>query len=288
MINEREINALVKLLDDNDQEVFRHVHDKLMSLGIDVVPTLEEAWTADLNPTTHERLEEIIHGIQFDALVKEWKLWLSKESPDLLTGAFLMSKYFYPDANFDDVRIRLQKIRQSIWLELNYNQTPLEQIQIFNQVFYNYHSFKGQQVSSDYFDYCINHVLESKKGCSISVGIVYQILANELNLPVYGVTLVRHYILAFCKKTIFDFNAELYLEREIMFYINPINKGSIFSRNEIKDYIEKLDAEQHDEFFVPADNLSILKEMLRNLIGIAEEKKETERVNELEYLLKLF
>ena len=235
MSNEREINALIKLLDDNDQEVFRHVHDKLMSFGIDVVPALEEAWTADLTPITHERLEEIIHGIQFDSLVKEFKLWLSKESPDLLTGSFLISKYFYPDANIDDVRIRLQKMRQSIWLELNYNQTPLEQVQIFNQVLYNYHSFKGQQVSSDYFDYCINHVLETRKGCSMSVGIIYQILANDLNLPVYGVTLMRHYILAFCKKTIFDFNTELYLEREVMFYINPINKGSIFSRNEIKD-----------------------------------------------------
>jgi len=288
MTNEREINALIKLLDDNDQEVFRHVHDKLMSFGIEVVPTLEEAWTADLTPTTHERLEEIVHGIQFDSLVKEFKLWLSKESPDLLTGSFLISKYFYPDASMDDVRIRLQKIRQSIWLELNYNQTPLEQIQIFNQVFYNYHNFKGQQVSSDYFDYCINHVLENRKGCSMSVGIIYQILANDLNLPVYGVTLMRHYILAFCKKTIFDFNTELYLEREVMFYINPINKGSIFSRNEIKDYINKLDAEQLDEFFIPSDNLSILKEQLRYLIDIAEEKKEKERVDELSYLLKLF
>ncbi len=288
MSNEREINALIKLLDDNDQEVFRHVHDKLMSYGIDVVPTLEEAWTADLNTTTHERLEEIIHQIQFDALVKEWKLWLSKESPDLLTGAFLIAKYFYPDAQIDDVRIRLQKIRQSIWLELNYNQTPLEQIQIFNQVFYHYQNFKGQQISSDYFDYCINHVLENKRGCAVSVGIVYQILANDLNLPVYGVTLMRHYILAFCKKNIFDFNTELYLEREVMFYINPINKGSIFSRSEIKDYIDKMKIDQHDEYFVPSDNLSILKEQLRYLIEIAEEKKETERADELQYLLKLF
>ena len=64
MTNEREINALIKLLYDNDQEVFRNVHDKLMSLGVEVIPTLEEAWTLDLNPTTHERLEDIIHQIQ--------------------------------------------------------------------------------------------------------------------------------------------------------------------------------------------------------------------------------
>src|ERR1043165_1864407 len=285
---DREISALIQLLDDTDQEVLRHVHEKLMSYGPDVIPKLEEAWTTDLNPTTHERLEEIIHQIQFDSLVKEWKLWLSKETPDLLTGAFLLSKYYYPDASFDEVQKRLQKMRQSIWLELNYNQTPLEQVQIFNQVFYNYHNFKGQQASTDYQDFCINHVLENRKGNSMSVGIIYQVLANDLNLPVYGVNLIRHYILAFCKHTIFDFNTEDNLEREVMFYINPINKGSIFSRNEIKDYLEKMKVDPYNEYFVPTDNLSILKEEIKYLIELAEGQNETDRVKELQYLLGLF
>ncbi|HLP22293.1 MAG TPA: transglutaminase family protein, partial [Chitinophagales bacterium] len=174
------------------------------------------------------------------------------------------------------------------WLELNYNQTPLEQIQIFNQVFYSYHSFKGQQASTDYQDYCINHLLENRKGNAISVGIVYQILANDLNLPVYGVTLIRHYILAFCKKTIFDFNAELYLEREVMFYINPINKGAIFSRNEVKDYLEKMKIDASDEYFMPTDNLTIIRELIKYLIDLSVEQGEETRIEELSYLSGLF
>lgn len=288
MTTDSELNALIQLLDDNDQEVFRHVHDKLMSFGIEVIPKLEEAWSADLPASTHERLEEIIHKIQFDSLTKEWKLWLSSEKPDLFTGAFLIAKYFYPDADLNDALKRMQKIRQSIWLELNYNQTPLEQIQIFNQVFYSYHSFKGQQSSNDYQDYCINHLLENRKGNAISVGIIYQILANDLNLPVYGVTLIRHYILAFCKKTILDFNAELYLEREVMFYINPINKGAIFSRNEVKDYLEKMKVDVSDEYFMPADNLTIIRELIKYLIDLSTEQNETTRVEELTYLSRLF
>jgi len=287
MTNDSEINALIQLLDDNDHEVYTHVHDKLMSYGIDVIPKLEEAWSADLTPTTHERLEEIIHKIQFDHLVKEWKIWLSGVSPDLLTGAFLISKYFYPDADYNDVQKRMQKIRQSIWLELNYNQTPLEQIQIFNQVFYNHYSFKGTQTSNNYQDYCLNHVLESRIGNSISIGIIYQVLANELNLPVYGVNLISHYILAFCKKMIFDFTTEESLEREVMFYINPINKGSIFSRNEIKDYLEKMKVDYHRGYFIPTHSLSAIKEMLNYLIELSLHQNETERVEELKYLLKL-
>lgn len=282
-----EINALIQLLDDTDQEVFNHVYNKLKSFGPEVIPNLEQAWSVDLNPTAHDRIEEIIHDIQFDVLVKEWKIWLSNESPDLLTGAYLIAKYHYPETNIDQIRKNVLKIKQSIWLELNYNQTPLEQIQIFNQVFYNYHSFKGVQLSNEFKDCCINHVLESKQGTAISVGIVYQILANELNLPVYGVNLMQHYILAFCKRNLYDFTGEQNLEREVMFYINPINRGSVFSRAEIKDYLQKMKEEEKSEYFIPTATPAILKELLNYLMRIYTEKNEIGRGNELGYLAKL-
>ncbi|MES2621170.1 MAG: transglutaminase-like domain-containing protein [Bacteroidota bacterium] len=288
MASENEINALIQLLDDNDQEVFRHVHDKLKSFGPDVIPTLEQAWGSELNPTAHERIEEIIHEIQFESLIEEWTLWLSgNENPDLFTGAFLVAKYHYPELRFEEVQKKIFKIKQSIWLELNYNQTPLEQIQIFNQVFYTHHGFKGAQSSSDFQDFCINHALEAKKGNSFSIGIIYQVLANELNLPVYGVNLVRHYVLAFCKKMIFDFSTEDNLEREVMFYINPINKGSIFSRSEIKDYLEKMRVENSDIYFAPAANISVITELLKSLVEIYDQQNRSDRVRELTLLSKL-
>jgi regulator of sirC expression with transglutaminase-like and TPR domain len=287
MAENKEVHALIQLLDDEDNEVFKHVYNKLVSLGSEIIPDLEQAWASELNPLAHERLEDIIHKIQFDALEAEWEEWLFLQQPDLLTGAFLIAKYHYPDIQLEDILKKLRKIKQSIWLELNYNQTPLEQIQIFNQVFYNYHNFKGSQTSEDYQDFCINNVLDTKKGNSIIVGIIYQILAQELNLPVYGVTLVRHYILAFCKKNIVDFYSEQSLEREVMFYINPINRGSIFSRNEIKDYLEKMKVEQDPKNFYPADNNSIIKELITYLIDIYRQQNREDRVNELKRLFQL-
>lgn len=287
MAENKEVHALIQLLDDEDNEVFKHVYNKLISLGSEIIPDLEQAWASELNPLAHERLEDIIHKIQFDALEAEWEEWLFLDQPDLLTGAFLIAKYHYPDIHLDDILKKLQKIKQSIWLELNYNQTPLEQIQIFNQVFYNYHNFKGSQTSEDYQDFCINNVLDTKKGNSIIVGIIYQVLAQELNLPVYGVNLVRHYILAFCKKNIIDFYSEQSLEREVMFYINPINRGSIFSRNEIKDYLEKMRVDQDAKNFMPANNNSIIKELITYLIDIYNHQNREDRVKELKRLYQL-
>ena len=285
MSSDSEIHALIQLLDDSDQEVFQHVYNKLKSLGPDAIPALEEVWSGDLNSVIHERLEEIIHEIQYDALTEDWEIWLEQESPDLLSGAFLVAKYHYPDIHFEDLSKKVTKLKQNIWLELNYSQTPLEQIQIFNQVFYSYHGFKGSQTTSDFQDFCINQVVDSKKGSAVSIGILYQVLANELNLPVYGVTLTRHFVLAFCKRTLLDFSEEENNEREIMFYVNPINKGSIFSRNEIKDYLEKMNVAPEPKYFLPADNLAIIKEMLNYLIELYSQQNRENRVDELTLLL---
>ena len=287
MSSESEIHALIHLLDDDDQEVFKHVYDKLKSLGPEAIPTLEEVWSEDLNSTIHERLEEIIHEIQFDALTIEWEKWLEQESADLLTGAYLVAKYHYPELSVEDLFKKVTKLKQNIWLELNYSQTPLEQIQIFNQVFYSYHGFKGSQTTSDFQDFCINQVVESKKGSAVAIGILYQVLANELNLPIYGVTLTRHYILAFCKRTLLDFSEEENNEREIMFYVNPINKGSIFSRNEIKDYLGKMNVTQEPKYFLPANNLSIVKELINNLIELYSQQNRENRVAELQVLMQM-
>lgn len=284
MNNPNEIQALIQLLDDDDKEVFRHVHEKLISYGIEIIPALEQAWTSELNPAAHHRLESIIQEIHFSSLETEWEEWSNIEKPDLFTGTFLIAKYHYPDIDIEDVKRKITKLKQSIWLELNYNQTPLEQIQIFNQVFYGYHSFKGVQTTSDYQDFCINNVIDLKKGSPILIGILYQILANELNLPVYGVNLIRHYILAFCKKMIFEFHIEELLEREIMFYINPINRGSIFSRNEIKDYLVKLKADSKQKYFIPAGNTEIIKELLQYLTDIYYSQNREKRVSDFKRL----
>lgn len=286
MINTSEIQALIKLLDDDDKEVFRHVHNKIKSYGPEVISTLENAWGTELDPSTHARLEQLIREIQLDDIIKQWANWLADPQPDLLTGAYLVARYHYPELQQEDVQKKLFKIRQTVWLELNYNQTPLEQIHIFNQVFYNYFSFKGLQASEDYQDFCINHVLDTKKGHAITVGIIYQLLAHELNLPVYGVNLLQHYILAFCKKMIYNFDEREDHSREVMFYINPVNRGSIFSRTEIKDYLDKMKEDAIPAYFSPASNKDITAHLLQYLIDIYNAQNRTDRAADLATLLQ--
>ena len=48
-MNQREIKALISLLDDEDHEVSQHVEGKILSLGGNVIPFLESEWEESFN-----------------------------------------------------------------------------------------------------------------------------------------------------------------------------------------------------------------------------------------------
>ena len=50
-ISKNEFKALVSLLDDEDAEVNRHVEEKIMSLGSEIIPYLEEQWESSFDPS---------------------------------------------------------------------------------------------------------------------------------------------------------------------------------------------------------------------------------------------
>ena len=72
-ISKKEVNALVKLLDDPDEAIYTHIKDKFMSLGPPVIPHLESAWESAYDIILQKRIEQLIHDIQFEILQKEFK-----------------------------------------------------------------------------------------------------------------------------------------------------------------------------------------------------------------------
>lgn len=281
MVNRSEIEALVTLLDDDDKEVLNHVWHRIKSYGKSVVPLLEDYWNPDFNETQSQRLESLIKEIRFESLLKEWEEWLNAPTQDLLRGHYLISSYFFPSLDYETLERKISKIRQSIWIELSNNQTPFEQIQIFNQVLYYHLGFRGEQSASENADFCLNHVLDSRRGNPISLGFMYIILARSLNLPVFGVRLKNYFILAFCKSSEVNFDNEEEAEKSVLFYLNAFQKGIIFARGQIDDYLKRTGEKPKPSCYAPASNIAIMKEMLHYLIVINTQRNEYETVAEL-------
>lgn len=285
MIN-TSIQALVKLIDDPDENVFGHVKDQLLKCGLEAIPYLEHSWETDYYGLIFQtRVEQIIHEIQFEETKNELVAWSKSNDKDLLEGAIVIAKYQYPHLDEQLIRETIQAIRRDIWLEINDNQTAFEQIKIFNRVFFSHYKFQGdaKNFHSPVNSY-INTVIESKKGNPLSLCLIYSIVAQSLDLPVYGVNLPNHFVLAYMDSKHTNYMINQQNEFGVLFYINAFSRGSIFDVNEIKDFLNKYKIEHHREYFEPCSNSAIIKRMLTNLISSFQQIGNSEKVEELSQL----
>ncbi|MBC7616115.1 MAG: hypothetical protein H7202_08620 [Pedobacter sp.] len=282
MENLAEIDALVKLLDDPDEEVYQHVQERLLTYGIEVVSYLESAWEQSLNTVLQERIENLVHTIQFTTVKEDLNLWYQSGAFDLLQGALIINRYQYPDLNEQQVINQIEEIKREIWIGLQYEMSSIEKIKLINHVFYTQYGFSGNTKNHhDPQNSYLNQVLESKKGNQISLAIIYATLAQKLDIPVYGVNLPQHFILGY----IDDSSEEK--EYGVLFYINAFNKGSIFGKHDVDQFLRQLNLEPQPGFYSPCSNTEIIRRIIRNLISAYENLGSKEKVDELKQLQEI-
>ena len=283
MLDPKEINSLIKLLDDPDREIYEHIHDKILSYGGEVIEYLESAWEQAFDPIQQERIADLVHEIQFRLVKEELKLWYHGGAFDLLQGALIINKYQYPDLDEQKVINQIEAIKRDIWLQMIYDSSPAEQVKLINHVFYNIYGFGGNTSNhQDPQNSYLSQVLETKKGNQISLAIIYSIIAQKLDIPVYGVNLPQHFILAYVDET-----RETEFEGGVLFYINAFNKGFIFGRRDVDMFLKQLNLKAEKQFYEPCSNADIVRRILRNLISAYENLGSAEKVAELNELLEI-
>ena len=290
MQNKESILALIKLIDDPDEGVYTHVHDRLLSFGAEVIPFLENSWEVeDYGLLFQERIENLIHEIQFDATKSDLKDWINSEEKDLLKGAILVAKYQYPGLDEQAIYDEFDRIQRDVWLEVNDGLTALEKVRILNKVIFGTYQFQGytKNFHSPMNSY-INVVLESKKGNPLSLSLVYSIIAQRLGFPIYGVNLPNQFVLAYMDEDAIHHFIGKENKYGVLFYINPFSRGTIFDENEINDFLDKLKVPHNREFYEPCSNTAIIKRMLTNLVASFQQVGNAEKVEELVALRDLF
>jgi regulator of sirC expression with transglutaminase-like and TPR domain len=119
----------------------------------------------------------------------------------------------------------------------------------------------------------LNIVIDLKKGNPISLCVIYLLVAQKLNLPIWGVNLPNLFILT-------------YKSGNMQFYINVFNRGLVFSRVDIDNYIAQYNFPQNEIFYQPCNNLDIIRRVLRNLTLAFEKVGDDDKVKEIEKALQ--
>lgn len=274
-INENELKALVSLLDDTDKEVKEHVRDRIISLGNQIIPFLEQTWENSFNPDIQKEIEDLVHELQFSLLKERLHEWKQSSEQDLLTGLWIINTYQYPDLDFDQLNATMHQIYFEVWTSFKNEAPPHEKIRTINSVLFNDLKFAANTKNfHSPGNSMLSNVLDSKRGNPISLCAVYLLVARKLGLPIYGVNLPNLFVLT-------------YKSDNLTVYINAFNKGLIFSRQDIHNYLEHLKLEPKDEFFEPCENEIIIKRTLRNLIYAFDKIGELDKKDEVQELFDI-
>lgn len=292
MINSSEITALFNLIDDPDEEVYATVFDRICYWGCEVIPALENIWESTEAVEVQDRIEMLIHRLQYEDLYKEFKRWAKEEKPDLLEGAILTAKYCYPELKSEQVQADIKKINRSIWLELNDYLTPLEQFHILNSMMYHFFKLKGVPFShKNPNDFLINKILECKQGNTFSNGIFFQVVANILDIPIFAIDIPQHYLLGFFRKKNLrspllytpDKNMEI---GELLFFIDA-SSGQMFNRQDMNAYLSRLGIPLTDKMLLPLSTKKIVQKLLFQLSKCYAQDAVLYKKEEIEALITL-
>jgi len=289
-MGQSEIHALITLIEDPDESIYHQIRDRIVQLGDGIVPDLERAWGDEEHGDLFRgRIEDLLHIIHLDTVRRRLLAWRDAGCEDLLEGALIISRYRYPELDEQKVKARLASIRQDIWLELNDHLTAFEKVRVFNHIFFQVHGFKGNKRNyhAPQNSY-INEVIDTRQGNPLSLSIIYQVLAEDLGMPVQGVNLPNHFILAYLdadglggKEDVSDGGAS------VLFYINPFSQGDILGRSEIVEFLDKLSIEPRPSFFEPCSNRDMIRRQLNNLANSYAKQGDSERAQDLTTLRDL-
>lgn len=281
MVN-NELRALVSLLDEPNESNFLHIQERILKYGAEVIPVLEDVWENSFDELIQQRVENIIHVINFMQIKEDLYDCITQTPSDLLRAFFLISKFQYPDLNYDVIYNKFNVIRKDLWLEMNPNLTALEQIKVLNHVFFEIHQIKPNKDAQKSFNLLfINNLLDSKRGNPLSLGLLYLILAQSVHLPVFAVNIPQNLILCFSK------GISKLEKTDVLFYINPFNNGIIFTNKEIDLFIEQSELEKSDKYYLPCQNTDLLLPLLNALKSEYLKNVDNMRVAEINELIEI-
>lgn len=282
-MDDKELDSLISLLDDPDTEIFQHVEQKLVTMGPEVISRLESVWEQSFDVLLQSRIENLIHKIQFEDVLGELELWKVSGAFDLLQGLIIINKYQYPDVDEQKIINQIENIKRDAWLDMIYSMSAVEKVRLLNNIIYNAHGFSGN--TTNYHDpqnSYIGQVLDTRKGNPILLACIYSIVAQKLDIPIYGVNLPKHFILAYTQD-----HGPIEDQHGILFYINAFNRGQVFGRHDVIAFLKQLNLPLSDQFVLPCSNLEIITRVLRNLSSAYQQSGNPEKQGEINRLLEI-
>ena len=263
-LREADRQALLKLLADDDATVLRLLEEKFSGMGADGREFLESV--AGTPAAAAQRgakgILQTMRERETHEAFASFCARCGETGVDLDTGCWLLARTRYPDMDQPAYEARLNEMARELRERLTGRETPRATIEVCNRHLYQTLGFRGNK--QDYYDpdnSYFNRVLDRRLGIPISLGVLYLALARRLRLPLQGVSLPGHFVLAWRSDA-------------AQFFVDAFNGGRLLTEADCRAYCEQLGLAFRPQLLAAASAREILLRMCNNLRTIYEASDE--------------
>ena len=278
MSTRAEIESLMFLLEDPDPFVQEQVQLRFMELGDRAVPLLDQIRVHTKDKEEKKRAKEVLHKLTFSTLKGDFAELLLEgigNRAQLERAVITLARFGHPTLRESEYVKILDHFADMIRPSLRYKRSEREKMRILMKFIFEDLNFRGD--NKDYHNPAngfIDQVIERRKGLPISLSLVAMFIARRLQLPVFGVNMPIHFMLAFVGEK----------EEQL---IDPYDQGAEVSYDQCYFFLKKNNVTPKPEHFKMASDIDILARCIRNLMHSYERNEEHDRVQELKSLLGL-
>jgi regulator of sirC expression with transglutaminase-like and TPR domain len=269
-----EINALLNLIEDPDDEVYQTITRRFIGFGQEVIPVLNEFQELTDDPVQVGKINSIISQISISCLQTAVTDWLNSEDQSVLEASLFIAAYLNPEYDRDRLFFEVEKIRKTIWLELNDYLTPLEEINILNKIIFGHYNYKGVELDhSTTTDFDPSHLLYNKVSNTFPLASLYLIIAEMLGVTVLPADIPKQNLLCYVEEGSSIISVE---GSDILFYIDPLN-GQVYTHRDVENYVKKMNLAHPPVSYAASNSINFVQRWLKEIAKAEQLKGESDR-----------
>jgi regulator of sirC expression with transglutaminase-like and TPR domain len=276
-LEDKQRQALISLLADDDAKVYRTVRETLLSFGPGCSEWMREH-TLSNDPILRRRATEIVqHFGRLDADTQFLAFCLNQgEDFDLEKGVLLLSRTQYPSINIEGYSAILDDYAGELRERLDLS-APADHIlriitdYLFQELKYTGDSQNFYDPENSYF----NCVLDRRIGNQITLSLVFLLVARRLRLPVVGIGLPGHFL---CR----------YQSSRSELYVDALHGGRLLAKADCVKRVIELRQRFDESCLAPVSSRRILLRICASLHQIYTQQKSPVQIERLQrYLVAL-
>jgi hypothetical protein len=254
-MDKNKIISLLKLLEDPDEKVFSIVKDEIVGHGELFKAYLENYHALSTNSLALERSEDILDEIFWESFETKLIEYFTIPEAKFFVGVFLIEKFFNRDIDTKELQTDYSILKTSIWIEMSNQLTNIEKINVLNTTLFDklgYTKLTVKEIKSSTLS--ITYCISNKKFLPPNIAVLYCMLADEIQIPVFPINLPE--LFALCYRNA-DIHSEVFKNKsnDIIFFLFPSEKGAIISKDLANRHLERLKSKSQIKIDTTIDDI---------------------------------